>query len=146
MIADHDMLASSESITIAAKETDVGQTTGFLDDTRTVDEMRWDSIIDKLLEWLQASSASDPEEADPAIVKTAIDFAFDWRSQQHAPTCVGQTGDGGISFDWESSDLFETIEITGIGTAEYTRFDHGDVVLEVMLCRNPKTRLIELRD
>ena len=105
----------------------------------------WNELIDRtLIEWGRDPSILEDDDVVPPSVETvqrACEIAKLLRSLNYsAPTRIVPTGDGGISFESEDVECFESIEIGANGTIEYLRFEKAKLVerYEILMARPSK--------
>ena len=93
----------------------------------------WRSIVDHvLIEWGRHPESIEDDGIEPptgAAVAGASEVACRLRDEgMPLPVNVAPTGDGGIAFQYELSDLFVTIEVDVAGDVELRIFHDGRVI------------------
>jgi len=84
---------------------------------------KWDELINKLIEWCAGSETDN--KINLGAGRQAVTYARLLDSdQEHLPTRVGPTSNGGVAFEWEDGESVIHIEIIDGRSAEYTEF-HG---------------------
>lgn len=87
----------------------------------------WQRLIDDyLIEWGRDPSQLADEDLIPPskdLIRFASGIAMKWRDADcAAPFCVVPDGEGGITFERRSGDVFESLEILADGSIELNTF------------------------
>lgn len=101
---------------------------------------QWQRIVDhQLVEWGKDPGQLEDDQIIPpsaVAIQTAIDLAYFFRDKSMtAPTRVVPDGDGGVVFEREAGNVFETIEIEEDGTVELLHCIDGAVRYREVILR-----------
>jgi hypothetical protein len=89
----------------------------------------------------------DDRPSDEAL-DTAIDYAIDQietPAGADAPDSIIPSGSGRIAMEWNVGGVTISIEFISRGTARYSMFQGGKLVVYETLVRNPESRELEKR-
>ena len=100
----------------------------------------WSDVCDTLLKWRANPLVLEDDGIDAPsseLIESALAFSsfFGLREKDPipAPTSVGPTPEGGISFEWRRGADLEIAEIAEVGKAEYTGIQGDAVGFNVLL-------------
>jgi hypothetical protein len=107
----------------------------------------WNRAIDELLDWMsQACAALDDDQPSKGALEAAIDFAQDQvAAGGPAPDSIVPSASGNIVMEWNDRGTIVLVRFVDVGEARMTRLEKGRVVFTGSLCRDPRSRSIQLR-
>lgn len=100
----------------------------------------WDGVVNQLKEWRNEAPAVNVSECQAR--QQAIVFARLLASDgESAPSRIGLSNNGGITFEWEHGNALVHIEVLDGRHAEYTEFHGTELVEDVELLWDPSEQV-----